>query len=38
LKRRSNSQARTEFIREVDPLILKMGLKVPDPLKGRQYL
>src|SRR5581483_7168048 len=38
LKRRSNAQARAEFIREVDPLILKMGLKVPDALKGRQYI
>jgi ring-1,2-phenylacetyl-CoA epoxidase subunit PaaA len=38
LKRRTNAQAREEFIREVDPLILKLGLKVPDPLKGRQYL
>ena len=38
LKRRPNAQARAEFIREVDPLILKMGLKVPDPLKGRQYV
>ncbi|HTM10638.1 MAG TPA: Phenylacetic acid catabolic protein [Verrucomicrobiae bacterium] len=38
LKRRTNAQARDEFIREVDPLILKMGLTVPDPLQGRQYL
>jgi ring-1,2-phenylacetyl-CoA epoxidase subunit PaaA len=38
LKRRTNAQARDEFIREVDPLIVKMGLTVPDPLQGRQYL
>ena len=38
LKRRSNAQARQEFVREVDPLIAKLGLKVPDPLRGRQYL
>ena len=38
LKRRSNAQARQEFIQEVDPLIKKMGLDVPDPRQGRQYL
>jgi ring-1,2-phenylacetyl-CoA epoxidase subunit PaaA len=38
LKRRTNAQAREEFIQEVNPLIEKMGLTVPDPLKGRQYL
>ncbi|HEY2987845.1 MAG TPA: Phenylacetic acid catabolic protein [Candidatus Binatia bacterium] len=38
LKRRTNAQARQEFIREVDPLIKKIGLKIPDPLKGREYL
>ena len=38
LKRRSNKQAREEYIREVEPLILAMGLKLPDPLKGRHYL
>lgn len=38
LKRRSNTQAREEYIQEVDPLIAKMGLKVPDPMAGRQYL
>ncbi|HZA54580.1 MAG TPA: Phenylacetic acid catabolic protein [Candidatus Udaeobacter sp.] len=38
LKRRSNAQARQEFMQEVDPLIKKMGLTVPDPHKGRQYL
>lgn len=34
LKRRTNAQAREEFIQEVNPLVEKMSLKVPDPLKG----
>jgi ring-1,2-phenylacetyl-CoA epoxidase subunit PaaA len=38
LKRRSNSQARWEFIKEVDPLILDMGLTVPDPVADRKFL
>jgi ring-1,2-phenylacetyl-CoA epoxidase subunit PaaA len=38
LKRRSNTQARWDFKREVDPLIQEMGLTVPDPIAGRQYL
>ena len=38
LKRRSNAQAREEFVREVNPLIEKIGLQIPDPLEGRQYL
>jgi ring-1,2-phenylacetyl-CoA epoxidase subunit PaaA len=38
LKRRTNAQAREEFMHEVDPLIKKMGLNVPDAQKGRQYL
>lgn len=38
IKRRSNQQAREEYIAEVDPLIKAMGLEVPDPLKGRHYL
>jgi ring-1,2-phenylacetyl-CoA epoxidase subunit PaaA len=38
LKRRTNSQAREEFISEVNPLIQKLGLRIPDPLKSRQYL
>ena len=38
LKRRTNAQAREEFIQEVNPLIEKIGLQVPDPLEGRQYL
>lgn len=38
LKRRSNSQARWEFIKEVGPLIQNMGLDVPDPVEGRKFL
>ena len=38
LKRRSNSQARWEFKKEVDSMILDMGLRVPDPVEGRKYL
>jgi ring-1,2-phenylacetyl-CoA epoxidase subunit PaaA len=38
LKRRTNAQARQEYIDEVNPIIEKMGLEVPDPFAGRQYL
>ena len=38
LKRRSNSQARWEFIKEVGPMIQDMGLTVPDPIKDRKFL
>lgn len=38
LKRRSNTLARREFQQEVEPLIQQMGLVVPDPVAGRQYL
>jgi ring-1,2-phenylacetyl-CoA epoxidase subunit PaaA len=38
LKRRTNAEAREQFIREVNPLIEKIGLIVPDALKNRQYL
>jgi len=37
LKRRTNEQARAEYIAEVEPLIEKMGLEVPDREKGRLY-
>jgi ring-1,2-phenylacetyl-CoA epoxidase subunit PaaA len=37
LKRRTNAQARQEYIGEVSPLIEKMGLQIPDPNKGRLY-
>ena len=38
LKRRANAQAREEYMKEVKPLIEKMGLQVPDPMKDRLYL
>jgi len=38
IKRRTNAQAREEYRKEVNPLIEQMGLKVPDPNKGRLYL
>jgi ring-1,2-phenylacetyl-CoA epoxidase subunit PaaA len=38
LKRRTNEEARQEFMAEVNPLIEGMGLQVPDPLRGRKYL
>ena len=38
LKRRTNEEARQQYIAEVNPIIESMGLQVPDPLKGRKYL
>jgi ring-1,2-phenylacetyl-CoA epoxidase subunit PaaA len=38
LKRRTNAEARAQYIAEVTPLIEAMGLRVPDPLAGRKYL
>jgi len=38
IKRRTNVQAREEYIQEVNSLIVNMGLQVPDPLKGRKFL
>ena len=38
LKRRTNAQARQEYIDEVNAIIEKMRLEVPDPFAGRQYL
>jgi ring-1,2-phenylacetyl-CoA epoxidase subunit PaaA len=37
LKRRSNEQARQDYMNEVDPVLKKIGLTTPDPLKGRRY-
>lgn len=37
LKRRSNEQARSEYIREVEPLIVKLGLQVPEVHKDRMH-
>jgi ring-1,2-phenylacetyl-CoA epoxidase subunit PaaA len=38
IKRRSNSEARAEYMAEVNPLIEKAGLTIPDPLAGRLYV
>ncbi len=38
LKRRTNAQAREQYIQEVNPLIEKMQLEVPDANLGRHYL
>jgi len=38
LKRRTNEEARQQFMAEVNPLLESMGLQVPDPTKGRKYL
>lgn len=38
LKRRTNAQARQEYIQEVNPLIGRIQLKVPDLSAGRHYL
>lgn len=38
IKRRTNAQAREEYMKEVKPLIEQMGLQVPDPNQGRLYL
>ena len=37
LKRRSNEQARNEYIKEVNPLIIKLGLQVPSVEKNRLH-
>src|SRR5215470_13211292 len=38
LKRRSNEQARQDYMNEVGPILTQMGLKIPDPNQGRRYL
>ena len=38
LKRRTNAEARAQYLAEVNPLIESMGLDVPDPVAGRKYL
>jgi ring-1,2-phenylacetyl-CoA epoxidase subunit PaaA len=38
IKQRTNAQARAQYIEEVNPLIQAMGLRVPDPNKGRLYV
>ena len=37
IRRRTNAQARAEYMEEVKPLVENMGLQVPDPNKGRLY-
>jgi ring-1,2-phenylacetyl-CoA epoxidase subunit PaaA len=37
LKRRSNAEARAQYMAEVNPLIEQMGLQIPDPNQGRLY-
>jgi len=38
LKRRTNEQARQDYMNEVNPILEKIGITIPDPLKGRRYL
>ena len=39
IRRRTNAQAREDYMKELKPLIEQMGLQVPpDPKKGRLYL
>jgi ring-1,2-phenylacetyl-CoA epoxidase subunit PaaA len=38
LKRRSNDEARQQYMAEVNPLIESMGLQVPSALEGRKYV
>jgi ring-1,2-phenylacetyl-CoA epoxidase subunit PaaA len=38
LKRRTNEEARQQYIAEMEPKIAAIGLRVPDRLQGRKYL
>jgi len=38
IKRRTNAEARHEYMQEVRPLIEAMGLRVPDPSAGREFV
>lgn len=38
LKRRTNAEARREYLAEVNPLIARLGLDVPNETTGRKYL
>ena len=38
LKRRTNAEARAQYLREVNPLIEAMGLRVPDPIARREFV
>lgn len=37
IKRRTNEQARQDYINEVNPMIEEMGLQIPDEKAGRHY-
>jgi ring-1,2-phenylacetyl-CoA epoxidase subunit PaaA len=37
IKRRTNAQAREQYVGEVNPLMEAMGLRIPDPNVGRQF-
>jgi 1,2-phenylacetyl-CoA epoxidase catalytic subunit len=37
LKRRTNAEARALYKEEIDGLLKKMDLEIPDPNKGRLY-
>jgi ring-1,2-phenylacetyl-CoA epoxidase subunit PaaA len=37
LKRRTNADARQQYMNEVNALLDQMGLRIPDPNKGRLY-
>ena len=34
----ANEQARDDYMKEVNPILEKIGLRIPDPLKGRRYM
>ena len=36
IKRRTNVQAREEYIQEVTPLLMKIGLQMPNPCEGAE--
>ena len=38
LKRRSNEQARQDYMNEVNPILKKIGLTVPDANQGRHFI
>jgi ring-1,2-phenylacetyl-CoA epoxidase subunit PaaA len=38
LKRRTNEEARRQYVAEVEPQVAALGLRVPDRLEGRRYL
>lgn len=38
LKRRSNEAARQQYVQEVRPVLIKLGLEIPDEFVNRHYL